>query len=173
MEFDKYGLIQPDTKHELSSAEFKETFVNSFPNSRTRSDIFSAYIAFTEAFSKEVTNSFTQWIGGSFTTQKENPNDIDILTILRKSDYEKNKEMMESRFRKFHTRSVCRPKERIERRVKQSSGRYQSETSREASSIKIYKITQRLPPDSDPQHQPKNAEHQRPEALRFKQYGGP
>lgn len=100
MEFDQYGLIQPDRRHKISSEKFKEAFVDSFSNSETRSQIYSNYLNFTDSFSKEVTSSFAQWIGGSFTTQKENPNDIDVLTILSKSDYERNKILMESKFNK-------------------------------------------------------------------------
>lgn len=101
MNFDRYGLIKPDKKHQLSRAEFKETFVDAFPSSSTRNGIYLDYDKFTSAFAADVTESFTQWIGGSFTTEKEDPNDIDILTILSGSDYKLNQKIIESKFRKI------------------------------------------------------------------------
>lgn len=100
MNFDKYGLIHPAERHQLSSAEFKDEFVDKYPNSTTRSKIYSDYNEFTSAFAEDVTASFAQWIGGSVTTKKENPNDIDILTITSKLDDESNRKLIESKFRK-------------------------------------------------------------------------
>ena len=45
-------------------------------------------------------NSFIHWIGGSFTTKKLNPKDIDLVTIMSRSDYQKNRRLIEARFRR-------------------------------------------------------------------------
>jgi len=58
MKFDKYGLIHPDERHQLSSTEFKEEFVDKYPDSTTRSKIYLDYTKFTSAFAEDVTASF-------------------------------------------------------------------------------------------------------------------
>ncbi|MFT5998594.1 MAG: hypothetical protein ACI81P_001047 [Neolewinella sp.] len=59
-------MIHPDERHQLSNAEFKEIFVDEYPDSMTRSKIYSDYASFTSAFAEDVTESFAQWLGGSF-----------------------------------------------------------------------------------------------------------
>ena len=67
------GFIQP----RLSS--FAKRFVEDCPESDTREMIFKGYIKFClKLFSLNVAN--LQWVNGSFTTNKVNPNDIDFVT---------------------------------------------------------------------------------------------
>lgn len=39
-------------------------------------------------FQNRITKNFTQWINGSFISQKENPKDIDFVTFLDHKTYE-------------------------------------------------------------------------------------
>ena len=44
--------------------------------------MFYNYLRYIDAFAKEITPNFTQWINGSFVTKKEDPNDIDFVTFI-------------------------------------------------------------------------------------------
>ncbi len=59
-----------------------------FPNSITRKRLFINYLRYLESFKSRVTRNFTQWINGSFISQKENPKDIDLVTFFDFEIYE-------------------------------------------------------------------------------------
>ncbi len=81
--FDANGFLKPATFIELDLETFKRTFVADFPASKTRKMIFTNYLAYMEQMQVTVgKNGFYQWLDGSFVTQKENPNDLDIVTFL-------------------------------------------------------------------------------------------
>ena len=81
----------------MTQEEFRAAFVEAF-SSNSRIDLYQQFVGYAEAFSVEVVPEFTQWIGGSFTTTKRHPQDIDVLTILRRSDYEAHRKLIEHRF---------------------------------------------------------------------------
>ncbi|MEM8583878.1 MAG: hypothetical protein AAGF87_06395 [Bacteroidota bacterium] len=85
MKFNARGLIEPPGIHKLLNEEFEHIFVEDFSNSETRRFLFEQLMVYTERVRDEVTDSFVQWIGGSFTTRKNNPKDIDVVTILKGS----------------------------------------------------------------------------------------
>jgi len=99
LEFDSRGHIIPHKKIELTIEEFKTEFVDAFPKESSRHHIFELYLKFLTEFKKEVTNTFVQWVNGSFTTKKMNPSDIDFVTIIDKDIYIPNTELIESKFR--------------------------------------------------------------------------
>lgn len=100
MEFGSRGYIQPPVKHELSIEEFKQFFVDQFPSSQTRRNLFEGYLRYTRDFREVITPNFIQWIGGSFTTKKIHPRDIDMLTIIAHETYEAHEYVIENRFRR-------------------------------------------------------------------------
>lgn len=69
------GFIKP------TIGEFKERFAVEFGNSRTRGDIFTRYIDYCERMNY-LKVAVKQWVDGSYTTNKENPNDIDLVTHI-------------------------------------------------------------------------------------------
>jgi DNA polymerase/3'-5' exonuclease PolX len=81
----KKGYLTPNKEIEISEEEFELNFVSSLPNEAHRTELFENYKAFIQAFSKEITPSFEVWIGGSFTTKKEFPKDIDLVIF---ADYD-------------------------------------------------------------------------------------
>ena len=82
LHFDSNGNLTPYSKITTDLATFEKVFVTDFENSTTRKTLFDNYLWYLEAFSKEITPNFTQWINGSFVTLKENPKDIDFVTFL-------------------------------------------------------------------------------------------
>lgn len=98
--FNSRGLIEPPERIEITFKDFQLYFDLDFPNSQTRSDLMNGYIAYNQSLKKEITANFTQWIGGSYTTNKLNPKDIDLLTILPYETYDKHEQLIEKVFRK-------------------------------------------------------------------------
>ncbi len=72
------GLL-PAGFHNKTLEEVKTLCVENFPNSATRSTIFDSFV---ENFIIPLTNTGLMcdvWVDGSFITEKENPEDIDVL----------------------------------------------------------------------------------------------
>jgi hypothetical protein len=86
--FDANGYITPSEKITVDLETLKHYFVDNFPNSETRKGLFDNYLRYLDAFAKEITPNFTQWINGSFVTQKENPKDIDFVTFIDAAIFE-------------------------------------------------------------------------------------
>jgi hypothetical protein len=105
MRFDERGLIQPAKGIQMTQDQFRQAFVDDLP-SEIRSQIYAQYERYTINFTRLVSGSFAQWIGGSFTTAKANPRDLDLLTILKKSEYDRHQELIEQEFRR---RSITYP----------------------------------------------------------------
>ncbi|GAB5555726.1 MAG: hypothetical protein Sapg2KO_53170 [Saprospiraceae bacterium] len=94
------GYITPPERQELSLEEFYLHFVEAFPDSDTREKLFSGYFKYISDFQNEIVEDFTQWIGGSFSSKKLNPRDIDLVTILPFETFETKSELIEKKFRK-------------------------------------------------------------------------
>jgi hypothetical protein len=71
----------------LSWEEFVKIFIDQ-PKMARRDKIFKEYNRYLEDLTEIIGNlSFTQWVDGSFTTKKTNPNDIDFVTFLPEDVY--------------------------------------------------------------------------------------
>ncbi|MEM1120570.1 MAG: hypothetical protein AAGJ18_08970 [Bacteroidota bacterium] len=99
--FDKNGYLVPYKMIEVDLATLKFNFVDAFPNSKRRQWLFDNYLRFLYKFQDNVFTYFEQWIDGSFISQKENPKDIDLVTFLDYSIYEKRGEKVLNDFWKF------------------------------------------------------------------------
>ncbi len=86
IDFDRNGNPTPVGLIGLTTADFKVVFVDNFGKSETRNVIFNSYNQFILDFQNEVAQEFKNWINGSFTTTKENPNDIDIVSVVNHTD---------------------------------------------------------------------------------------
>lgn len=78
--FDTNGYLPPGCIRP-SLNEFKERFVDNFSDSITRNNIFDGYKEYCKRLI-EVEIAEKQWVNGSFTTNKTDPNDIDFVTIV-------------------------------------------------------------------------------------------
>ncbi|WP_367390841.1 hypothetical protein [Lewinella sp. LCG006] len=94
------GYIDPPERQELSLEEFREHFVEAFPKSETREKLYNGYLRYTKDFREEITTAIIQWIGGSFSSNKLNPRDIDVVTIIPSETFEEKSELIERKFRK-------------------------------------------------------------------------
>ena len=84
--FDNKGNPQPEGLLNYPYADFKVTFVDNFGNSQTRQHIFSNYERYLNDLKTEIVKTFNNWVNGSFTTTKINPNDIDVVNIVTHSE---------------------------------------------------------------------------------------
>jgi len=80
--FDIRGNLKPYERIKLDVQDFKSTFLDSFDEDSTRHDLYDRYLDYIENFRDKVTGNFTQWINGSFVTNKKNPNDIDFVSLV-------------------------------------------------------------------------------------------
>lgn len=80
--FDKNGNIIPYDLHQISISELEEEFVNPFPNSTTRKDIYDGHSNYIIELVNVLESNFSQWLDGSFVTKKLNPNDIDVVNFV-------------------------------------------------------------------------------------------
>lgn len=78
--FDKRGNLPPG-RHEASRDEVVAVLVDAFPTSRTRSAIAAYWQHHLEAVTDLVPVRL-QLLGGSFATNKPDPADADVLTVL-------------------------------------------------------------------------------------------
>ena len=101
LNFDLRGNLKPYDKIELDYDQFRDFFIDKFELSETRLEIFENYKRYIKDFQHEITPSFTQWINGSFVSNKMNPRDIDFVTLIDFKIYEENEKLIESKFRKY------------------------------------------------------------------------
>ncbi|WP_298348094.1 DUF6932 family protein [Runella sp.] len=94
MTFDQYGYLTPYEVIETDIETFEEVFVKGFPSSSTRSAIFREYLTYLDQLRQIIDGAFYQWIDGSFTTQKPNPRDIDVVTFVDASFFDANEQLL-------------------------------------------------------------------------------
>lgn len=105
--FDTRGNLNPYEKIELSLERFKKHFVDDFANEhKRRLEIFENYVDFLDGFKQEVTQSFIQWIDGSFVTKKLNPRDIDFVTLIDYQTYERFQTIIENKYRREPAKNI-------------------------------------------------------------------
>jgi len=78
-EFNDDGHL-PYGCHPATLKEYKERFVSEFVNSGTRKIIYSDFVEYSE-FLSGYNLEILKWMGGSFTSNKENPHDIDMVVL--------------------------------------------------------------------------------------------
>ncbi len=100
--FDSYGNLTPYKAIKTDLEQVEQVFVHAFKHSQTRERLFANYLAFLEELKQVLAPGFSQWLDGSFTTQKLDPNDVDIVTFVHFEEYQaKIKELDRFRQLKF------------------------------------------------------------------------
>ncbi len=79
-DFDADGLL-PSGPHDCVEADVKLRLVDSFVSSTTRGPIHDRWLQHRLALAEFLTIQ-EQWVDGSFVTDKEDPGDIDIVTLF-------------------------------------------------------------------------------------------
>lgn len=82
VEFDEFGNLSPYEVINIDLQTFQNNFVGNMKNSEYRQKLFDEYIKYTNDLVKIVSNSFYQWINGSYVTQKHRPKDIDLVSFI-------------------------------------------------------------------------------------------
>jgi len=80
--FDAKGNPLPYEVIKLNGSEFKQIFVDDFKDSSTREKIFAGHQNYNKNMLNLIKSNYFQIADGSFTTNKQNPNDIDIVSFL-------------------------------------------------------------------------------------------
>jgi len=80
--FDKNGYLIPYEIIEISLADFEQFFVTGLPELEQRRTIFEVYLQYLSELFETVGTEFFQFLNGSFTTTKELPKDIDIVSFV-------------------------------------------------------------------------------------------
>lgn len=84
---------------------FKRIYVGTFKENSKRAELFRHYEKYLKEMSALMTNNFYQWIDGSYVSNKENPGDIDVLSVLHYQDYESNQKILNENFSSFASRT--------------------------------------------------------------------
>jgi hypothetical protein len=88
--FDKAGNLFPYEIVSIELASLEKVFVSDFKDSVTRRELFDNYLVYIEDLKALAGSDFHQWIDGSFVTNKQNPQDIDVVTFLSYTLYQRN-----------------------------------------------------------------------------------
>jgi hypothetical protein len=102
LEFNNHGYLVPADVIETDMATFEQNFLF---NEHRRS-IFQEYTLFLEAIQALGISSFYQWIDGSFTSLKPNPNDLDVVTFIEFSQYETHEDALYLLRQMFRNRKI-------------------------------------------------------------------
>jgi hypothetical protein len=104
IQFDNKGFITPYDVVDTDLNEFEQTFVFN----EHRAKIFQEYQLFLQSIQNLGISTFYQWINGSFTSMKMNPNDIDVVTFVPFQDYEKHQTFFDKLFlNRYSTKIDC------------------------------------------------------------------
>lgn len=84
MNFNTFGNLDGGIVPVQSINDIENFFVNAFPNSKTRKRNFDGFLNLLNMFKKNNLDQYISkyWIDGSFTSQKLDPNDIDLIVFL-------------------------------------------------------------------------------------------
>ena len=89
-QFNERGDLPPGF-HGSTVDEFETRFVENVPESKTRQPIFAGYLRYCkDLFNFDV--PLEQWLDGSFITNKIDPDDIDIMSLVDASKLTENNE---------------------------------------------------------------------------------
>lgn len=86
IKFDRNGNPSPPGIIKITSDDFKKIFVEDFSGSESRPTIYDSYSTYCSDFKNQISQKFDQWLNGSYTTTKLNPNDIDLINIVLVDD---------------------------------------------------------------------------------------
>lgn len=78
------GLLSADPAfHDATAGELHEVFVQPYPQLNRRHNIWTSYLAHCRDVGQLFqSTSLEQWLNGSFTTAKQDPDDLDFTTFL-------------------------------------------------------------------------------------------
>lgn len=75
------GGLLPPGKHQVTPDQVREHFVDAFPESKTRERLYRRWMRH-RATLHSVLPILSQWVNGSYVTGKQDPSDVDVVTIM-------------------------------------------------------------------------------------------
>lgn len=85
--FDQHGNLIPYVSIRLKLTEISEHFVRAFPDSETRPILYNHFLRYVADLSQLLNQPLQQWLGGSFISNKLDPNDIDCVNLILFNDH--------------------------------------------------------------------------------------
>jgi hypothetical protein len=85
LQFDNNGNLTPPQIFLITLSLLEEHFVNRIGGEK-RKELFRHYTRYIKDFHGVLSDNFVQWIGGSFISIKSQPNDIDIVNLIKFDD---------------------------------------------------------------------------------------
>lgn len=95
MDFDQNGNLTPYSAIEISFDEFETRYLKAPGASLARQMLSENYLKYVNDFENEITKEFFQFVNGSFTTRKLNPNDLDLVTFIDYRIYGEKESLLE------------------------------------------------------------------------------
>jgi hypothetical protein len=81
VQFDCYGNPVPYSTISMDMVQF--AFFSTIPDTSVRTTLFVRLIQYLQDFRRAVSpTTWIQWFGGSYTTNKPQPNDIDLVNLV-------------------------------------------------------------------------------------------
>ncbi len=96
--FDEKGNVTPYEIIELHENEFYKVFVERYVEDSIRHKLYQNFQTYLTTLRQFVNHEFSIWVDGSFVSKKENPNDIDLVSIIDYRDYDLNKSIFDKNF---------------------------------------------------------------------------
>jgi hypothetical protein len=90
--YDHNGNITPYEIIPLTQEECVKYFIEDFGNEPKRLENWKNLEEYNKDLKKLITNPLVQWIDGSYTTTKQKPNDIDVVSFIDLIDAKKQVE---------------------------------------------------------------------------------
>ena len=93
--FDGYGNPAPYKVVNFTVDECEKYFVTNFTTSSTRPLNWKKYNVYTHTLKNHLMKPLVQWLAGSFTTTKVDPDDIDLVNFIEHDDFKKDLELFD------------------------------------------------------------------------------
>jgi pSer/pThr/pTyr-binding forkhead associated (FHA) protein len=98
LRFDIRGNLTPYEPVEVTWAEFRETFVESFGEDSSRHGLWVNGERYFAKLRAQVGEPVLVWVNGSFATMRRNPGDVDLVVFINHEPYERHEYLLKNRF---------------------------------------------------------------------------
>lgn len=105
MNFDENGNPTPYGLFPMSKMDFEQDF-SSYPDASHRKNLIRQYNLYLVRVSSLNSSIWKQLIGGSFTTQKVHPHDIDLVNIVSEIAFQNVSDDMETHGKTTNSKNV-------------------------------------------------------------------
>jgi hypothetical protein len=102
--------VLPPGVHLLNEKDINALFVQPFPNSRTRKNIFQQFKLFRELIRSIISSKI--WVNGSFVESVENPNDVDVVVLVNAEAYNNLSDLEQLVFRDIFIKNQAYTKQK-------------------------------------------------------------